>query len=88
MAQPTRSTSDVPSPRAALFRLKAIAAEQRAREASDPAQRQDWEELAIEWHLAASLAGRGDPPRRNEPYGISHYIDSLDGTIHAVAQRN
>jgi len=89
MAHPyLRSTSEAAMPRAALCRLKAIAAEQRAREARDPAQRQDWEELAIEWHLAASLAGPGEAARRSEPHGISHYIDGLAGTIHSVAQRS
>jgi hypothetical protein len=88
MAQPKmRSTSETAMPRAALCRLKAIAAEHRAREAGDPAQRQDWEELAIEWHLMANLAGAGEQARRTETQGISHYIDSLAGTIHSVAQR-
>jgi hypothetical protein len=86
MAQPKlRSTSESAVPRAALCRLKAIAAEHRAKQATDPALRQDWEELAIEWHLMANLAG-SEPARRGEPQGISHYIDSLAGTIHNVAQ--
>jgi hypothetical protein len=34
--------------------LRAIASEQRARDASDPAIRKEWEALAIEWHLLAS----------------------------------
>jgi hypothetical protein len=35
----------------------------------------------------ANLAGAGEPARRAEPHGISHYIDNLAGTIHSVAQR-
>jgi hypothetical protein len=36
------------------FRLRAIQSEQRARDASDPLIRGEWEELAIEWHLLAN----------------------------------
>jgi hypothetical protein len=35
------------------YRLRALAREQRAREASDPAIKKEWEELAIQWHLPA-----------------------------------
>jgi len=34
--------------------LRALASEQRARDASDPAIRKEWEALAIEWHLLAN----------------------------------
>ena len=88
MAQPKlRSTPPSAVSRAALCRLKAIAAEQRAQQATDPALRQDWEELAIEWHLAANLAAAGEPKRPAEPHGIGYYIDGLAGTMHRVAQR-
>jgi len=39
-----------------LFRLRAIQSEQRARDASDPLSKAEWEELAIEWHALASAA--------------------------------
>uniref|UniRef100_Q07R97 Uncharacterized protein n=1 Tax=Rhodopseudomonas palustris (strain BisA53) TaxID=316055 RepID=Q07R97_RHOP5 len=87
MAQPRRLTHESDIPRAALCRLKAIASEQRAKEATDPAVRQDWEELAIEWHLAANLAGSAEAPRHHEPHGIGYYIDHLAGAIHSVAHR-
>jgi hypothetical protein len=41
-----------------MYRAKALVAEQRAKETSDPTARQDWEELAIEWHTMASIAAR------------------------------
>jgi hypothetical protein len=74
-------------PQAALCRLKAIASEQRAKDATDPILRQDWEELAIEWHLLANLAATPDSPRFSDQRGMGYYIDSLDGSIHSVAQR-
>jgi hypothetical protein len=42
--------------RSSIFRLKALFSEQRARESSEPRSRNDWEELAIEWHMMANLA--------------------------------
>jgi hypothetical protein len=88
MAQPKpRSTLETDVPRAALCRLKAIASEQRAKDATDPTLRQDWEEMAIEWHLLANLTATAEPPRRQDPRGIGYYVDSLDGAIHSVAQR-
>jgi hypothetical protein len=39
-------------------RLKALYSEQRARESSEPRSKEDWEELAIEWHMLANLAAR------------------------------
>jgi len=47
------------------YRLRALASEQRAREASDPAIKKEWEELAIQWHLIAHMAAeqRGHVPR-------------------------
>lgn len=44
------------TPRHTLFRLKAIASELRAKQATDATERQNWEELAIEWHLLANRA--------------------------------
>ncbi len=35
--------------------LRALASEQRARDASDPAIKKEWEALAIEWHLLATM---------------------------------
>lgn len=42
--------------RSGIFRLKALFSEQRARESSEPRSRNDWQELAIEWHMMANLA--------------------------------
>ena len=49
----------------ATYRLRALASEQRAREASDPAIKKEWEDLAIQWHLIAHIAAelRGQRPR-------------------------
>jgi len=44
------------SSRAGVFRLKALFSEERARESTDQTSREDWEELAIEWHMMANLA--------------------------------
>jgi hypothetical protein len=44
--------------RADMYRAKALVAEQRAKETSDPTAKQDWEELAIEWHMMASIAAK------------------------------
>ena len=41
-----------------MYRMKALACEQRAREVSDPTSKRDWEELAIEWHTMANFAAR------------------------------
>jgi hypothetical protein len=51
--------------RADMYRLKALACEQRASHSSDPASKQDWEELAIEWHTVANFAARetGENPQ-------------------------
>lgn len=38
------------------YRLRALASEQHAREASDPTIKKEWEELAIQWHLIAHIA--------------------------------
>lgn len=37
------------------FRLRAIQNEQRARAASDPIVKAEWEALAIEWHALANV---------------------------------
>lgn len=49
------------------YRLKALAAEQMAREFRDPEVRKQWAELAIEWHLLASVAGAmGSQPKLSD----------------------
>jgi hypothetical protein len=46
-----------PNPnRSKQFRLKALLSEQRALESTDQRSKQDWDELAIEWHMMANLA--------------------------------
>jgi hypothetical protein len=42
-----------------MYRLRALQSEQRARSASDPLVRAEWEALAIEWHALASAAVQG-----------------------------
>jgi hypothetical protein len=44
--------------RSGVLRLKALVCEERSRESSDPTSKQDWAELAIEWHTMAHLAAR------------------------------
>jgi hypothetical protein len=41
-----------------MYRAKALVAGQRAKETSDPTAKQDREELAIEWHMMASIAAK------------------------------
>jgi hypothetical protein len=41
-----------------MYRMKALACEQQASDASDPTSKQDWEELAIEWRTMANPAAR------------------------------
>jgi hypothetical protein len=43
-----------------MYRMKALVCEQRAIEASEPTSKQDWQELAIEWHTMANFAARAD----------------------------
>jgi hypothetical protein len=38
-----------------LALLRALASEQRARDASDPTVKKEWEALAIEWHQLATV---------------------------------
>jgi hypothetical protein len=48
-----------------LALLRALASEQRARDASDPAIKKEWEALAIEWHQLATAitkTTKGDSP--------------------------
>jgi hypothetical protein len=40
------------------FRLRAIQNEQRARAASDPIVKAEWEALAIEWHALANAVAQ------------------------------
>jgi hypothetical protein len=37
------------------YRLRALASEERAREAPDSVIRKNWQDLANEWHLLANL---------------------------------
>jgi hypothetical protein len=53
--QPVLASAPIAS-RSGVFRLKAQFSEARAREATDPTSRNDWEELAIEWHMMANPA--------------------------------
>jgi hypothetical protein len=46
----------VPLSRTDNYRMKAIACERQASDASNPISKRDWEELAIDWHAMASLA--------------------------------
>ena len=41
------------------YRLRAVACEQRVHNAPNPLTKQEWEELAIQWHL---LANKAAPP--------------------------
>jgi hypothetical protein len=41
-----------------MCRARALACEQNARAAMDAALRKEWEQLAIEWHIMASVAAR------------------------------
>jgi len=43
-----------------MYRMKALACEQQASDASDPTSRQDWKALAIEWHTMANPAASGE----------------------------
>ena len=47
-----------------MYRMKAIACEHRASDASDPTSKQDWAELAIEWHAMAYREDYTDEPQR------------------------
>lgn len=89
MAEPRRHSADchAATPGPALFQLKAIASEMRAKEATDPAQRQDWEELAIEWRLLAGLAAHDAVPARQEATGLDDYISDLTGAMRRVQHR-
>jgi hypothetical protein len=42
--------------RSCLFRMRALFCEQRADQTSEHASKQEWQELAIEWHTTANLA--------------------------------
>ena len=46
------------------YRLRAVQSEQRARNASDPLVKAEWNELAIEWHLLAGAVAQaaGEAP--------------------------
>jgi hypothetical protein len=46
------------SDRAGAFRFKALLCEQRASESADPKSKQDWAELAIDWHAMAHFITR------------------------------
>jgi hypothetical protein len=59
------STTPIMVEPSSTYRLRALASEQRAREASDPAIKKEWEDLAIQWHLIAYITAeqRGHVPR-------------------------
>jgi hypothetical protein len=40
----------------ARYRLKALTCEQNAKDATEPVLRQEWTEVAIEWHALANRA--------------------------------
>ncbi|ABD87112.1 hypothetical protein [Rhodopseudomonas palustris] len=81
------ATCDSGSRHYPLARLKAIVSEQRASVATDPAVRQDWEELAIEWHLLANLAGPANAPTpAKDTSKVMQHIESLAGAMHDVAR--
>jgi hypothetical protein len=42
------------------FRLRELASEPRAREASAPIVKNNWVDLAIEWHLLANAIAEAD----------------------------
>jgi hypothetical protein len=46
--------------RSGVFRQKALFCQQQAREATDPASRQGWEELAAEWQKMSDSAANGE----------------------------
>jgi hypothetical protein len=50
-----------------VYRMKALACEQQASDASDPTSKRDWEELAIEWHAMANPAARTNGEGRFKP---------------------
>lgn len=54
--------------KAELYRWRALLAERRAREVTDPAVKRQWSELAIEWHAISSFA-----------YELSHNNGRRDG---------
>jgi hypothetical protein len=58
------------SEQSAVFRLRALFSEQRAAESSNPASKQDWEELAVEWHTMANLAARPKSGMAPARFGI------------------
>jgi hypothetical protein len=52
--------------------LRAMASDERARNASDPAIRKEWEALAIEWHQLATAivkTTKGDSVIHFQPFG-------------------
>jgi hypothetical protein len=46
--------------RSNIFRLKALACKQRARETNNPASKENGQELAIEWHSIATANADDD----------------------------
>jgi hypothetical protein len=40
------------------FRYRAMCIEERARRASDPLLKQEWTDVAMEWHALANRAGK------------------------------
>jgi hypothetical protein len=40
-----------------IYRLRAISAEQRAKQSADASIKKEWDDLAIQWHLIANVVG-------------------------------
>jgi hypothetical protein len=41
-----------------VYRLRAVACEQRSKQTADPTVKKEWDELAIEWHLLANIVAQ------------------------------
>jgi hypothetical protein len=51
---------EIMTSRSKIYRLKALACEQRARETTDSASKESWQELAIAWHMIANATAKAD----------------------------
>jgi hypothetical protein len=60
------------------YRMKAIACERRASDASDRTSKQDWAELAIEWHAMAYRAARSSAKNEARPHQLGR-VGGLHG---------
>jgi len=57
LRQQIQTSTPIPD-RSDAFRLKALFCEERSRQSSDLTSKQDWAELAMDWHTMAHLAAR------------------------------